>query len=80
MVILVDSPSTTRCSTSCLGIPFVLEVVIPTTFLIELEICFIKWLPINLSSMLATSFGMRLSFHLILLLVDVTMHRKSYDG
>jgi hypothetical protein len=31
---------------------FVLVVVILTTFLIELEICFIKWLPVNLSSML----------------------------
>jgi hypothetical protein len=76
----MDSPHTTRCSTSGLGILFVLEVVILTTFLIELEIYFIKWLPINLSSMLAISYGMRLSFALTPYLVDVTMHLYLFDG
>jgi hypothetical protein len=76
----MDSPRTTRCSTSGLGILFVLEVVILTTFLIELEIYFIKWLPINLSSMLAISYGMRLSFALTPYLVDVTMHLYLFDG
>jgi hypothetical protein len=41
-----------------LGTLFVLGVVIPVTYLIELETSFIKWLPVNLSSMLVTFFGM----------------------
>jgi hypothetical protein len=70
----VDSLFITRCSTYCLGTHFVLEVVIPITYLIELETSFIKWLPINLSSMFVTFFGMGSSFAHTLLLVDVTMH------
>jgi hypothetical protein len=77
MVILVDSLLITRCRTFCLGTHFVLEVVIPITYLIELETSFIKWLPVNLSLMFATSFGMRSSFAHTLLLVDVTMHHIS---
>jgi hypothetical protein len=75
MFILVDSLLITRCSTYCLGTLFVLGVVIPITYLIELETSFIKWLPVNLSSMFAIFFGMRSSFVHTLLLVDVTMHR-----
>jgi hypothetical protein len=75
-VILVDSPRITRCSTFCLGILFVLGVVIPITYLIGLETSFIKWLPVNLSSMLFTFFGMRSSFVHTPHLVDVLMHRR----
>jgi hypothetical protein len=60
-----------------LGTHFVLKVVILITYLIELGTFFIKWLSVNLSSMLATSFGMRFSFAHTLLLVDVTMDRIS---
>jgi hypothetical protein len=75
MVILVDSLLITRCSTYCLGTHFVLEVVISITYLVVLETSFIKWLPVNIISMFATSFGMRSSFAHRLRLVDVTMHR-----
>jgi hypothetical protein len=56
MVILMDSLHITRCSTSCLGTHFVLEVVILITYLIDLETFFIKWLQVNISSMFATFF------------------------
>jgi hypothetical protein len=78
MVIQVDSPPTTRCLISYLGTLSLLEVVIPTISHIEIETCFIKWLPVNLSPMLAISFGMRLAFAHTPLLVVVTMHRTSF--
>jgi hypothetical protein len=75
MVILVDSPRITRCLTFCLGTLFVLGVVILITYLIELETSFIKWLPVNLSSMLVISFGMRSSLVHTPHLLDAIMHR-----
>jgi hypothetical protein len=65
----------TKCSTFCLRTLFVLGVVILITYLIELETSFIKWLLVNLSSMLVNFFGMRSSFVHTPHLVDVTMHR-----